>query len=252
MAESYLQATRSACCRAPPTSNGEYGVKDIYVGVPAVIGAGGVERVVEIELDRPRSARFDKSVDAVQGLVDACKNDRPHARLITLVGTPSRSGTCLLTALSSRGDPRCSRLEPAWRWRFRPRSRSISAATTPDVNDGQGRDDAPDGRPRRPAFPRCRAACWSAGSLTGRRLAGFHVRALGAAIGPFESVVGHYNPPGAELGCLLGERAACRRHRPAVDVPEGGSTTVELLDFLRLDADLLDADGAAVVIRADR
>jgi malate dehydrogenase len=71
MAESYLRDKK----RVVPCAvwlNGEYGVRGLYVGVPAVIGAKGVERVVEIELDKPERAMFDKSVAAVQGLVDAC------------------------------------------------------------------------------------------------------------------------------------------------------------------------------------
>jgi malate dehydrogenase len=57
--------------------NGEYGLRDIYVGVPAVIGAGGVERVVEIELDPAERAMFDHSVSAVRGLIEACKGIDP-------------------------------------------------------------------------------------------------------------------------------------------------------------------------------
>jgi malate dehydrogenase len=53
--------------------NGEYGVKDLYVGVPVVLGAGGVERVVEIDLDASERAMFDKSVSAVRGLIDAVR-----------------------------------------------------------------------------------------------------------------------------------------------------------------------------------
>jgi malate dehydrogenase len=49
---------------------GQYGVKDLYVGVPVVIGAGGVERVVEIELNKGEREAFDKSVEAVRGLVE--------------------------------------------------------------------------------------------------------------------------------------------------------------------------------------
>ena len=45
----------------------------MYVGVPTVIGAGGIERVVEIALNRAEKAMFDKSVEAVRGLVEACK-----------------------------------------------------------------------------------------------------------------------------------------------------------------------------------
>ena len=57
--------------------NGEYGVKDMYVGVPVVIGSKGVERVVEIDLSGKDREAFDKSVGAVQGLVDACKKIAP-------------------------------------------------------------------------------------------------------------------------------------------------------------------------------
>jgi malate dehydrogenase len=71
MAESYLKDKKRVLpCAA--FLNGEYGVKGLYVGVPTVIGAKGVERVVEIELNKDEQAMFDKSVLAVQGLVDAC------------------------------------------------------------------------------------------------------------------------------------------------------------------------------------
>jgi malate dehydrogenase len=71
MAESYLKDKKRVLpCAA--FLNGEYGVKGLYVGVPTVIGAKGVERVVEIELNKDEQAMFDKSVSAVQGLVDAC------------------------------------------------------------------------------------------------------------------------------------------------------------------------------------
>src|SRR6201993_4975187 len=72
MAEAYLlDKKRVLACAAH--LNGEYGVKDLYVGVPAVIGAGGVERVVEISLDASERPMFDKSVAAVQGLVEVVK-----------------------------------------------------------------------------------------------------------------------------------------------------------------------------------
>jgi len=71
MAESYLKDKKRVLpCAA--FLNGEYGVKGLYVGVPSVLGAKGVERVVEIELNKDEQAMFDKSVSAVQGLVDAC------------------------------------------------------------------------------------------------------------------------------------------------------------------------------------
>jgi malate dehydrogenase len=76
MAESYLRDKK----RVLPCAtwlNGEYGVKDLYVGVPVVIGAKGVERVVEIELNGAERAMFEKSAEAVKGLVDACKKIAP-------------------------------------------------------------------------------------------------------------------------------------------------------------------------------
>jgi malate dehydrogenase len=56
---------------------GQYGVKDMYVGVPCVIGAGGVERIIEFDLNGDEKAMFEKSVGAVQGLIDACKKLEP-------------------------------------------------------------------------------------------------------------------------------------------------------------------------------
>jgi malate dehydrogenase len=76
MAESYLlDKKRVLPCAA--FLNGEYGVKGLYVGAPVVIGAKGVERVVEIELDRSEKAMLDKSVASVKGLVDACLKIAP-------------------------------------------------------------------------------------------------------------------------------------------------------------------------------
>ena len=76
MAESYLKDKKRVLpCAA--YLNGEYGVKDMYVGVPVVIGSKGVERIVEIELVGKDREAFDKSVGAVQGLVDACKKIAP-------------------------------------------------------------------------------------------------------------------------------------------------------------------------------
>jgi malate dehydrogenase len=77
MAEAYLKDKKRVLpCAA--YLRGEYGLKDIYVGVPAVIGAGGVERIVEIELDRVEGKMFDGSVAAVKGLIDACKKIAPQ------------------------------------------------------------------------------------------------------------------------------------------------------------------------------
>jgi malate dehydrogenase len=76
MAESYLKDKKRVLpCAAH--LNGEYGLRNIYVGVPVVLGAKGVERVVEIEFDKAERAMFDKSVAAVQGLIDACVKIAP-------------------------------------------------------------------------------------------------------------------------------------------------------------------------------
>jgi malate dehydrogenase len=72
MAESFLRDKKRVLpCAAYLT--GEYGIKDMYIGVPVVIGAGGVERIVEIELNATEKAAFDKSCAAVRELVEAAK-----------------------------------------------------------------------------------------------------------------------------------------------------------------------------------
>ena len=72
MAEAYLcDKKRVLPCAA--WLDGEYGVKGLYVGVPVVLGAGGVERIVELKLAREEQAAFDKSVAGVRGLVDIVK-----------------------------------------------------------------------------------------------------------------------------------------------------------------------------------
>jgi malate dehydrogenase len=76
MAESYLKdQKRILPCAAHLT--GQYGVKDLYVGVPVVIGENGVERIVEIAFNDAEMAMFAKSVEAVKGLVEACKQINP-------------------------------------------------------------------------------------------------------------------------------------------------------------------------------
>jgi malate dehydrogenase len=76
MAESFLKdKKRILPCAAG--LNGEYGIRDLYVGVPAVIGAKGVERVVEIELNGSERSMFEKSATSVQTLVDACRKIAP-------------------------------------------------------------------------------------------------------------------------------------------------------------------------------
>ncbi len=76
MAESYLRDKKRVLpCAA--YLNGEYGVKDMYVGVPVVIGSKGVERIVEIELNSAERGMFEKSVASVESLVEACKKIAP-------------------------------------------------------------------------------------------------------------------------------------------------------------------------------
>ncbi len=72
MAEAYLKdKKRLLPCAVHLT--GQYGVDDLYVGVPSIIGAGGVEKIVEIELNDEAKANFKVSVDAVKELLEACK-----------------------------------------------------------------------------------------------------------------------------------------------------------------------------------
>ncbi|WEJ59434.1 malate dehydrogenase [Devosia sp. FJ2-5-3] len=76
MAESYLK-DKNRVLPSAAYLNGEYGIKDTYVGVPVVIGAGGVEKVVEIALNSAEQKAFEKSVGAVEGLIEACKKIAP-------------------------------------------------------------------------------------------------------------------------------------------------------------------------------
>jgi malate dehydrogenase len=79
MAESYLRDKKRVLpCAAWLT--GQYGVKDLYVGVPVVIGAKGVERIVEIALDASERQMFDKSVASVRNLVEAAKKIQAGAK----------------------------------------------------------------------------------------------------------------------------------------------------------------------------
>ena len=76
MAESYLRdKKRLMPCAA--CLQGEYGVNGLYVGVPVVIGAGGVERVMEIKLDADERRMFEKSVGSVRSLIDVAKGLNP-------------------------------------------------------------------------------------------------------------------------------------------------------------------------------
>jgi malate dehydrogenase len=72
MAEAYLK-DKKRVLPAAAYLTGQYGIKDMYVGVPVVIGAGGVERIVEIELDPAEKAAFEKSCAAVRELIEASR-----------------------------------------------------------------------------------------------------------------------------------------------------------------------------------
>ena len=73
MAEAYLyDQKRLLPCAA--FVEGQYGVDGLYVGVPVVIGAGGVEQIVEIKLDDEAKQNLQVSVDAVKELLEACKS----------------------------------------------------------------------------------------------------------------------------------------------------------------------------------
>jgi malate dehydrogenase len=79
MAEAYLKdAKRVLPCATYLT--GQYGLSDLYVGVPTVIGAGGAERILEFPLDEAEKAMFAKSVASVQGLIAACKEIEPSLK----------------------------------------------------------------------------------------------------------------------------------------------------------------------------
>lgn len=76
MAEAYLKDQKRVLpCAA--WVKGAYGLDGMYVGVPTVIGAKGIERVIDIKLNADEQVMFDKSVDAVKGLVEACKGIDP-------------------------------------------------------------------------------------------------------------------------------------------------------------------------------
>jgi malate dehydrogenase len=76
MAESYLKCQNMVLpCAAQ--LNGEYGLKDLYVGVPVVLGQSGVERVVDLKLTAEERGMFDNSVASVRELMDACRKLDP-------------------------------------------------------------------------------------------------------------------------------------------------------------------------------
>jgi malate dehydrogenase len=72
MAEAFLK-DKKRVLPAAAYLTGQYGIKDMYVGVPVVIGAGGVERIVEIELNAQEKLAFNKSCATVRELIEAAK-----------------------------------------------------------------------------------------------------------------------------------------------------------------------------------
>ncbi len=76
MAESYLKDKKRLLPCAAHLA-GQYGQDDLYVGVPVIIGAGGVERVVEIQMSDEEQAMFNHSVGAVKNLLESCKRLEP-------------------------------------------------------------------------------------------------------------------------------------------------------------------------------
>ena len=79
MAESFLKDKKRVLPCAAHLS-GQYGVNDMYVGVPTIIGAGGIERIIEVEFTKAEQEAFDKSVAAVAGLCEACVGIAPSLK----------------------------------------------------------------------------------------------------------------------------------------------------------------------------
>ena len=65
--------TRRKCCLVPPYLEGEYGIHGVFVGVPVKLGAGGIEKIYEIQLTEAEKALLAKSAASVQELVDVLK-----------------------------------------------------------------------------------------------------------------------------------------------------------------------------------
>ena len=79
MAESYLKDLKKQLPCAVYLK-GEYGTKDLYAGVPVVIGSNGVEKIIELNLSQEEKANFEKSVKAVKDLFDAAKKIDPELK----------------------------------------------------------------------------------------------------------------------------------------------------------------------------
>ena len=104
MAESFLKDKKRVIpCAA--YLNGEYGVKNLYVGVPTVIGAKGVERIVEIQLNGAERVMFEKSVEAVVEPGRSLHEDRAESRQMMMScvpGTAQREGARAFTPVFAR------------------------------------------------------------------------------------------------------------------------------------------------------
>ena len=72
MAESYLKDLKKQVPCAVHL-NGEYGAKDIYAGVPVIIGSGGIEKIIQLNLSSTEKENFKKSIKAVRDLFEAAK-----------------------------------------------------------------------------------------------------------------------------------------------------------------------------------
>ena len=108
MAESYLKdKKRLLPCAA--YIDGQYGQDGMYVGVPVIIGEGGVERIVEIDLKAAERKMFANSVNAVRGLVDACKQIDPSlaggASAVAKAGRPAKAVSASAEPPKKRGRP---------------------------------------------------------------------------------------------------------------------------------------------------
>jgi len=79
MAESYLKNLKKQLPCAVYL-NGEYGVKNIYAGVPVILGSSGVEKIIELELTSDEEASFKKSIQSVEDLFDAAKKIDPNLK----------------------------------------------------------------------------------------------------------------------------------------------------------------------------
>ena len=74
MAEAYLKDKKSVLTCAA-LLNGEYGINGLYAGVPVVMGANGVEKIIEVDLDGTEQAAFDVSINAVRELTEWVDNN---------------------------------------------------------------------------------------------------------------------------------------------------------------------------------